>query len=194
MESDRAADKDFYGILGVTRSADAAAIDTAYRDLVRHFHPDLGTSTPESLARIKLINEAYSVLSDSRKRREYDRRHGPRRSIFLGTPASPGTRVGAGVIPLELPIAPEEAACGGPCQFTLTTWPACGDCSGAGETQGAACASCQGRGQIPQQRALCIQLPPGLRTGEVLRVASQDICSPWGVADLLLKISVRPCW
>jgi len=64
--------KDYYQILGVSKSADAAAIKKAYRQLARKYHPDVNKDNPEAEARFKDINEAHQVLSDPEKRKKYD--------------------------------------------------------------------------------------------------------------------------
>ncbi|NLA38028.1 MAG: molecular chaperone DnaJ [Methanomicrobiales archaeon] len=62
----------YYDILGVPRSADEKEIKKAYRSLARKYHPDV-CKDPGAEERFKKINEAYSVLSDSQKRAQYDR-------------------------------------------------------------------------------------------------------------------------
>jgi molecular chaperone DnaJ len=64
-------DKDFYDILGVQQSADEKEIKKAYRNLARKYHPDV-CKEPGAEEKFKAINEAYSVLSDSQKRAQYD--------------------------------------------------------------------------------------------------------------------------
>ncbi|MBD3689426.1 J domain-containing protein [Nanchangia anserum] len=64
--------KDFYAILGVDKSADAQAIKKAYRKLARTYHPDHNAQNPQAEERFKEIGEAYAVLSDAEKRRQYD--------------------------------------------------------------------------------------------------------------------------
>lgn len=66
--------KDFYEVLGVTEGASADEIKKAYRKLAREHHPDKNPDKPEAEAKFKEIQEAYSVLSDEQKRKEYDAR------------------------------------------------------------------------------------------------------------------------
>ncbi len=63
--------KDYYDVLGVSRSASPEEIQKAYRKLARKFHPDIN-KTKEAEDRFKEINEANEVLSDPEKRKKYD--------------------------------------------------------------------------------------------------------------------------
>ncbi len=66
------ADQDFYDILGVNRDADAESIKKAYRKLAMEYHPDKNPGDKNAEDKFKAIAEAYAVLSDPQKRREYD--------------------------------------------------------------------------------------------------------------------------
>jgi len=65
--------KDYYKILGVDRKAGDEDIRKAYRKLAKQYHPDYNPNNKQAEERFKEINEAYEVLSDSKKRSHYDR-------------------------------------------------------------------------------------------------------------------------
>ena len=64
--------RDYYEVLGVPRDADEAALKKAYRTLAKKYHPDTNQGNPEAEAKFKEASEAYAVLSDPEKRRQYD--------------------------------------------------------------------------------------------------------------------------
>jgi curved DNA-binding protein len=64
--------KDYYKVLGVSKSASAKEIKAAYRKLARKHHPDLNAGNKQAEGRFKEINEAHEVLSDPDKRKRYD--------------------------------------------------------------------------------------------------------------------------
>jgi curved DNA-binding protein len=64
--------KDYYGILGVSRTANADEIKKAYRKLARQYHPDMNPGNKAAETRFKEVGEAYEVLSDTDKRKKYD--------------------------------------------------------------------------------------------------------------------------
>ena len=90
----RDVDKDHYAALGVAKDASAADIKKTYRKLARELHPD---TNPGGEARFKQVSEAYDVLSDATKRREYDEA----RSL-LGRGPGLGGAGGPGGVPFDL--------------------------------------------------------------------------------------------
>ena len=90
-------EKDYYKALGVAKTAKPAEIKTAYRKLARKYHPDANKGDASAEERFKEISEAYSVLSDEKRRKEYDEA----RSLFGGgfrvpTGQRPGGKGGFG--------------------------------------------------------------------------------------------------
>ncbi len=73
-------EKDYYKALGVSKTAKPAEIKAAYRKLARKYHPDANKGDASAEERFKEISEAYSVLSDEKRRKEYDEA----RSLFGG--------------------------------------------------------------------------------------------------------------
>lgn len=70
--------KDYYAILGILPTAEEVVIRAAYKALAQRYHPDRFEGSPqEANQRMAEINEAYSVLSDTAKKRDYDKLRGP---------------------------------------------------------------------------------------------------------------------
>ena len=83
---------DLYALLGVPWDADAETIKKAYRRRARALHPDRNPGDPDADAKFTAVHEAYEVLSDTARRREYDqRRHRPRPppTVRRAPPAAP---------------------------------------------------------------------------------------------------------
>jgi molecular chaperone DnaJ len=165
--------KDYYGVLGISRTASPDDIKRAYRQLARKYHPDVNPD-PSAQEQFKEINAAYEVLSDPRKREIVDLGGDPLApagapggggggpfvgfqdimDAFFGTTTTrgprPRTRPGADAI-LRLELDLHETAFGVEAPISVDTAVTCTACSGggtAGGTHPSTCDTCGGRGEI----------------------------------------------
>ncbi len=168
-----AAKRDYYEVLGIGRSATPEEIKKTYRHLARQCHPDV-SDAPDAEARFKEINEAYEVLSDSKKRATYDRfghvepgmggfgfDFGFRdpfeifeevfgRGFGFRTSTRRGPRRGAD-LRYDLHLTFEEAAFGGEKEIEVTRYEMCPECKGSRAEPGTSpvrCSECNGTGQV----------------------------------------------
>ncbi len=174
--------RDYYEVLGVEREASAEEINKIYRKLALQFHPDRNPGDPEATERIKEINEANEVLSNTEKRRRYDRyghaglqngdgggtRFGGGGSIFefiedMFGMGQNGPRSGRD-IQVVIDLTLEESFRGTKKTVVYQREENCGECGGSGIKKNArppACRRCNGAGVetvrgffgLPQQQA-----------------------------------------
>ena len=172
--------RDYYDVLGVSRSASDEELKKAYRKLALRYHPDKNPGNREAEERFKEIGEAYAVLCDAERRAQYDRfGHaafeqgglggfdfsagfedilGDLFGDFFGTGRGRGgrTRSRRGQdLQYQLELTFEEAAHG--CEKTLSIprLSACATCGGTGAKPGTkptVCSQCRGSGQIRFQQ------------------------------------------
>ncbi len=165
-------DKDYYRILGVSDTASAKEIKSAYRKLSREYHPDANPGDDSAEERFKEISAAYDVVGDAEKRKEYDevRRLGPAAAGFpggggpggfsftdggdlgdlLGGLFGRGARRGGQRggphrgqdLEAELHLTFEDAASGVTTAVHLTSDATCSTCSGSGAKPGTAPRTC----------------------------------------------------
>jgi molecular chaperone DnaJ len=174
--------RDYYEILGISRSATEAEIKTAYRKLAVQHHPDKNPDDPQAEEKFKEAAEAYSVLSDAQKRAAYDRfgHSGVNAGAGFGGGAAGYTNIedifdlfgfgdmfGAGSrtrrttaqrgsdLRYDLEITLEEAATGKEEKLHIPRLEKCGECEGKGTAEGSSpenCITCQGSGQVRYQQ------------------------------------------
>ena len=169
--------KDYYQILGVSKTATEEEIKAAYKKLVKQYHPDLHPNDPAAAEKFKEINEANEVLSDKQKRAAYDyEREHPGMggmggfgggaggfsgfggfedffgSIFSGFGGGGGQRDTRGEdIQLQLNLSFMDAAKGCTREITYQRNEPCPACRGTGAKGGTAmhtCQKCGGKGQV----------------------------------------------
>jgi len=154
-------EKDYYKVLGVAKSASADEIKKSYRKLARKYHPDANKGDAKAEERFKEISEAYNVLSDEKRRKEYDDARslfgaGGRLGDLLGgmfggggrsTPTRP--RRGADV-ETEASLSFGDAIDGATVSLHLAGEGPCQTCKGTGAKAGTVprvCPTCEGTGQ-----------------------------------------------
>ena len=208
------ADLDYYKVLGVSKSASTDELRKAYRKLARENHPDAKPNDSGAAERFKQVQEAYDVLNDATKRKQYDQ---------FGHAFPQGGRAGAGQNPF--------AGGGGFGGFGGASPIDLGDLFGQGVDfseffGGAAPAGSSRKGKrtaargedvratvsVPFETAvsggavdvridrggkvetLTVKVPPGVSSGQVVRLAGQGSPSPRGgtAGDLFLTIDIEP--
>lgn len=170
--------RDYYDVLGVSRSAAPEEIKKAFRRIALECHPDRNPGDADAERRFKEATEAYAVLSDDEKRRRYDRMgHSAFQNAGGGTPyervdfssfseileglfggvfggGARRARAG-GDIEVDLSISFEESALGAEKTIEVSRRQTCDDCEGTGAAPGTtvgSCPACSGRGEVRYQR------------------------------------------
>ncbi|MCP3978351.1 MAG: molecular chaperone DnaJ [bacterium] len=176
--------KDYYEILGVSKSADAKEIKSAYRRLARKHHPDVNKGDSQAEEKFKDVAEAFAVLSDDEKRARYDRgghaAFGPGFDPFAGVDFGDldfgfgginlgdlfgfGSRGARGPrrtkgsdLKMQLDVSFEDAVRGTTVDLKIPRTVSCRVCGGSGSAAGAsrsACRDCGGSGQLAQSRGV----------------------------------------
>src|ERR1700704_236093 len=169
--------RDPYDVLGVPRSAEAAAIKSAYRRLAKKLHPDANKNDPKAAQRFGELNTAYEILSDGSKRKAFDRGEidaegKPRFQGFEGFRQQPGARgfgqaedfettFPGGDVTVPVTISLAEAAKGG-----------------------------ARRVHLPNGKEVDVKIPAGLTDGQQIRLKGQGLPGPGAVGDALITVTI----
>jgi molecular chaperone DnaJ len=174
--------RDYYEVLGVSRTASSAELSRAYRKLAIKYHPDSNRDDEDAVAKFKEAAEAYEVLSDERKRSRYDQfGHagvagegagfqdmgdifeafgdmfgGTIFEDFFGGRSRGRVRRGAD-IRCDVTLSLEEASVGTRKNVSLTRHEVCKACAGSGAEPGSqpqVCGRCRGHGQVVQANGI----------------------------------------
>lgn len=198
--------KNYYLILGVSRGESAEGIRAAFRELAKRYHPDRAgaESTPE----FREILEAYEVLSDPERRRQYNSElEAAERPVgaTVATPAEQPARrwsrelwaefaarlaaeaAPAGIVAVEAVLHPEEALLGTTLRIDLPVTAWCQACGGSGWEWHFPCLVCGGEGARRLRRPLAVQIPPRTRHGTILEIPYSDAA----IGRIILRIRVR---
>lgn len=248
--------RDYYEVLGVSRSESDADIKKAYRRLAMKYHPDRNPGDEEAAEQFKEVKEAYEVLSDSSKRAAFDQfghagvdgqagggfggGNADINDIFgdvfgdiFGQGGRGRSRVYRGDdLQYNLEISLEDAVAGTESKIKVPTLSACDTCDGSGAKRGTTpsncptchgagqvrmqqgffsvqqtcpacrgkgkvitdpCPKCQGQGRVQKHKTLSVKIPPGVDTGDKIRLSGEGEASESGgpPGDLFVAIRVK---
>jgi molecular chaperone DnaJ len=189
---------DHYSVLGVDRGASGEEIKRAYRQLARQHHPDANRDDPQAEERFKEVTRAYEVLSDPRKRQNYDT-YGDEKAgaagfsdfggisdLFatffggVGGATRRGPARGADLL-AEIELTLEEAAVDSERELEVTALAECPECSGSGAAPGTfptSCTECGGTGELRQVRRTMLGNVMTAAPCVRCRGTGQEIASP----------------
>ena len=248
--------RDYYEVLGVSKSADEKEIKKSYRRVAMKYHPDRNSDDPESDEKFKEATEAYEVLMDSEKRGAYDQygHAGVDPSMggggfggggnfsdifgdvfgdtFGGGGRGPGGPARGSDLRYTLDISLEDAVKGTTVEIRVPSLSACDTCDGSGAKKGSSattcgtcggagqvrmqqgffqvqqtcptcrgrgktiedpCGSCHGQGRVEKTKTLSVKVPPGVDTGDRIRLSGEGEAGPEGgpSGDLFVQMSVK---
>ena len=263
--------QDYYSILGVERSASADEIKKAYRKLAIKYHPDKNQGNKEAEEKFKEVSQAYEVLSDADKRRQYDQlghdaytsrggaggaggfNYQNAQDIFSqffggggggagsffedlfgggggsrrqsGPPRGDDLRYDVNIDFVDAMYGVEKTIkfprykncdtcagsgcepgsskktcprCGGSGSYTVSQGffsvrQTCNHCGGLGQVIEKPCKKCNGQGRVKFEDSVSVKIPPGVDTGNKVRVSGRGNAGPRGgeTGDLYVYISVK---
>lgn len=251
------ANRDYYEVLGVEKSADGKDIKKAYRRLAMKFHPDRNPGDAKAEEQFKEATEAYDILSDAQKRSAYDQfghagvsgqgggysgQAGNFSDIFgdvfgdiFGGAGGPGGRSRANRgsdLRYTLDLDLEDAVRGKTVKIKIPSQKECGQCDGSGAEKGTKveecetcggsgqvrmqqgffsiqqtcprcrgkgkaiknpCRRCHGSGIVEEDKTLSVKVPPGVDTGDRIRLTGEGEmgANGGGPGDLYVQVAVK---
>src|SRR6516165_8007548 len=189
--------RDPYDALGVSKSASAAEIKSAFRRQAKKLHPDANKNDPRAAARFAELNAAYEILGEADKRKAFDRGEidaegKPRFQGFEGFGAGRGF---GGFEDILKEAFGGAARSGRPGSFRFEE-----DLGVGGDTTAAltitlpeAATGTNKRVKLPTGREVDVKIPAGLNDGQTIRLKGQGVRGAGGSAgDLLIAVSIAP--
>ncbi len=212
--------RDPYDVLGVQRSADAAAIKSAFRKLAKKHHPDANKSDPKAAQRFSEVNSAYEILGDDAKRKAFDRGEigADGKPRFEGFRAQPGGGFGHADFETIFPGGFARGGRGGGFggfedllkgMFGGAAGRRSGfethvDADDIGAPRGrdvtvpltiSLAEAAQGgtrRVRLPNGKEVDVKIPAGLADGQQIRLKGQGLPGAGAVGDALIAVTVAP--
>jgi molecular chaperone DnaJ len=164
--------KDYYEVLGVTKSSSQDEIKSAFRKLAKKYHPDV-SKEPSAGGKFKEVKEAYTILSDEQKREQYNlfgRAVFGEDTIPDRTSNSTKAKKGGDSI-MHVYLTFDEAVSGCVKKIMINTYEKCDRCNGKGYFYGNTCSKCRGMGKVKETIIKGLKVPAGVETGNQLRIA-----------------------
>jgi molecular chaperone DnaJ len=196
-----------YQLLGLHPGDGAVQIKRAWRQAVRDWHPDNRPDDPEAVTRVQAINDAYALLQQPAAAPLYEE------SVEYASPSSvdpyaavqnvpldPYARRGSAPYPsrgddiaTEVTVDWTEALHGVQVVLDIERWRACHVCGGLQPQVVQHCHACQGFGREIESVSLSIDVPPGVRDGDPVRVQAVGNTGLWGgePGDVILTVRVE---
>ena len=185
-------DIDYYSILGVGNAAGIAEIKTAYRMLAMRYHPDKNQGSEKSEELFKLINEAYEVLSDNKKRQEYDALFSPKNyEAFEDFSFSSGSVNNSENADTDFWSSDNieknttQESLDAHTELSVTV-------SDIFRSEEKVFSFSYNIGRKKHTREIRFKIPQGLHDGSVVRLSGQGISSGGEIGDLYIRIRIVP--
>src|SRR2546425_460677 len=157
--------RDYYEVLGLSRTATEQELKSAYRRLAHQYHPDKNQSNPEAEEKFKEAAEAYETCKGA--------------GTAPGThPETCRTCEGAGQVRFQ--------------QGFFSVSRTCGNCRGTGRVITSPCETCRGKGRVEREKQIEVKIPAGVETGSRLRLQREGESGAYGgvPGDLYVVIHV----